>query len=97
MKSFWISWYSPKDIGAFELHSPWWVSGCRVSDSSITICAAIRADNENSAKAFIYNCYDKKLKEIEFRFCDEFQGSPFSDKFQQQQWMQWEETECNEK
>ena len=25
---WWISWYSDTAMSAFELHSPWWVSGC---------------------------------------------------------------------
>lgn len=48
MKSFWISWYHEQSFGAFELHSPWWVSGS--TDTANTVCAAVRAEDEEHAK-----------------------------------------------
>ena len=40
---FWLSWCSvddtPTALGAFELHSPWWVSG--EGEDYSTICAAV--------------------------------------------------------
>ena len=37
---WWISWYSDTAMSAFELHSPWWVSGYD-ADGNETVVAAV--------------------------------------------------------
>ena len=55
MKSFWISWYHEQSFGAFELHSPWWVSGS--TDTANTVCAAVRAEDEEHAKRIVVEAF----------------------------------------
>ena len=90
---YWLSWYATKKNGAFELHSPWWVSGGRGADRARTICAAIKADSEKSAREIIYKAHDKRPKEIEFRFIEakppDF--NPFCGRFPRADWMKWDD------
>lgn len=90
-KKYWISWYMTRDAGPFELHTPWWVSGLRVSDDAQTICAAIVAASEIDAKQKIKNSYDNPPENLEFRFCEERSSdwSPFSGRFKRADWMIW--------
>jgi hypothetical protein len=92
MKKFWISWYcAADDMGKFELHTPWWISGTRCSDDAETICAAVQAEDEEAAKKAILNSYDDPPKDLEWRFVNERSAdwSPFCDRFQQAKWMKW--------
>lgn len=92
MKSFWISWYSPPELGDFELVSPWWISGERLSDDALTICAAVRAEDEAGAEALIMAAYDKKPQSLEWRFCEELADDwkpGASDRFPAADWMVW--------
>jgi len=91
MSAWWVSWYSTAPLSTFELHSPWWVSGYRCSDDAETVCAAVRADTEDDAKAFICGAYDDKPEAVEWRFCEPLDGSPFSGSFPQAQWMAWDD------
>jgi len=97
MNKYWVSWYAvPKRLSAngnFELESPWWISGWRDSDGADTICAAIMAETENEAKEAIYKAYDKRPRNLEFRFCEKQteDWSPFNSRFQRSAWMKWEE------
>jgi hypothetical protein len=89
--AFWISWYHTEDLGPFELHSPWWVSGYRGDDDAATICAAVHADSEHAAKNIIDRAYDSPPGQLEFRFC-EARGPrwvPFSERFPKAEWMVW--------
>ena len=85
--AWWISWYHPRSLGAFELHSPWWISG--LADRGRTIVAAVRAKDEDAAYELIYAAYDERPKHIEFRFCQVLNGSPFTDRFPKADWMKW--------
>lgn len=93
-KPYWISWYSPKSLGGWELHSPWWVSGYTYfgEEEVPAICAAVMAIDEKEAKDKIYRSYDELPKEaIEWRFVNERSEdwSPFSERFPQAAWMKW--------
>jgi hypothetical protein len=91
MNNYWISWYG---TGAgFELHSPWWITGYRLSDDEddgATICAAIKANSEDEAKQKIIDAHDKPVS-IEWRFIEERpkNWSPFATRFLRSPWMQW--------
>ena len=80
LQGWWISWYQTKKLGAFELHSPWWVSGYRERETKkgkikldSVIVGAVRAENEKAAKAAVVASYDDPpdVDEIEWRFCEE--------------------------
>lgn len=93
MKNFWLSWYH---AGAFELHTPWWISGYRSAqedqeEDQATICAAVVAESEEAAKQLIIACHDTPPTEIEFRFVEERPSgwSPFCDRFRAASWMRW--------
>lgn len=89
MHSYWISWYHAPNFSAFELRSPWWISGERAADNAQSICAAIKANNEKEAHEMIYKCYDLPPNKIEFRFCEikHNDWSPFGDRFPKSSWM----------
>lgn len=91
---FWLSWYHTGDMGPFELHSPWWITGHR-SDDTVMICSAIIAENDNEAEKLIKASYDTPPDEIEWRFIAERgdKWSPFCDRFPRGDWMQWPENE----
>ena len=91
MSLYWISWYSTNEMGGWELHRPWWISGRRLPDEAATICAAIPADSEDDAKLQVEMAYDAPLKEIEWRFCkiQAEDWGPFSDRFPKADWMKW--------
>jgi hypothetical protein len=92
MKSYWVSWYHKFDnLGEFELHSPWWFSGSRVSDDADTVVAAIRADHEEGAKDRVLRSYDVRPDDVEWRFVEErpYEWVPFSGRFPKADWMQW--------
>jgi hypothetical protein len=89
--TFWLSWYVKDE--AFELHSPWWVSGyrCEEDGDTPTVCAAVRATSEDGAKAKIVAAHDDKSVQIEWRFCSD-KGpdyNPFNDRFERADWMVW--------
>ena len=97
MTAFWLSWYLTKEMGAFELESPWWVSGARVwqkgdeiwTDDSIV--AAVRAESEEAAKELVLASFDKRPEAIEWRFCEPRPDgwAPFSERFPRGDWMKW--------
>lgn len=100
IKSWWVSWYHPKDLGDFELGSPWWVSGAQqkidastgaILESWPTICAAVRAKTEEEAMGVIITAFDRRPKEMEWRFVEERPSgwSPFSERFPRADWMEW--------
>jgi hypothetical protein len=93
MKAWWISWYNPFPRDEFELHSPWWVSGYRMSDDAETMVAAVRAPSEEEAMTVVAMAYDDKPAPtaIEWRFVRELNVSPFSDRFPQAEWMAWDD------
>lgn len=94
---WWISWYSDTDMRAFELHSPWWVSGCD-ADGNETVVAAVVAESENAAKEKILRAYDEgperpeHIGAMRWRIVDRLSvgQSPFSDRFPQAKWMRWD-------
>jgi hypothetical protein len=88
-KPFWISWWST-DV-AFTLHTPWWISGHRGDDGADSICAAVRAEDEDAAKALVQAAHDDPSVAIEWRFVGERPAdwTPFSDRFQRAAWMEW--------
>ena len=90
MKSFWFSWYHEQSFGAFELHSPWWVSGS--TETANTVCAAVRAEDEEHAKRLVIESFDTAPTEVEWRFVEERPAdwSPFTDRFPRARWMKWE-------
>lgn len=91
MKSYWLSWFHTEQLGPFELHFPWWHSGTRLSDDAATICAAVRADNEEHAKRLIMDAYDRPSRQLEWRFVGErlADWTPFNGRFPKAAWMKW--------
>lgn len=96
MKYRWVSWYAvPGTItenGKFELHYPWWISGERGSDGAQTIVAAIPVVLEEEAHAVIQEAHDFKPAhkvDLEIRFNDLKEGSPFCERFPRRKWMKW--------
>lgn len=98
--NFWISWFHTPELGAYELHSPWWVSGVRIVadrfnfDEEVehpTICAAVRADSEEAVKEAVLASYDKRPTDLEWRFCEprDDTWTPFNGRFPKAGWMQW--------
>lgn len=98
MGNYWVSWYA--DESPFTLVCPWWYSGYRVMAKRLafdetwdqpTLCAAMRAADENEAKEAILACHDDRPKEMEWRFCNvrPDDWSPFDDRFQKKDWMRW--------
>lgn len=90
MKRFWISWCNTPAMGAFELSSPWWISG-ESGDGTILVCAAVIAEDELSAKASIVTAYDAPPVSVDWRFCNERADnwSPFCERFSRADWMVW--------
>ena len=99
---FWLSWWHPAETGDFELASPWWVSGSPFSYdpkdelaliAENCICAAVRAESEDDAKAKVLAAYDTPPPALEWRFCEPRpkDWSPFTDRFERADWMKWEE------
>ena len=88
--NFWISWIHEEEMGGFELHSPWWISGSG-ERSEITICAAVRACSQEYAMGFIRTAYDTPPTGLIFRFVEErpVNWSPFSARFPRADWMKW--------
>lgn len=91
-KRWWISWYSETDAGGWGLWFPWWISGWDARDRDVLVAAVI-ADSEDEAKELIYQAYDERPSDIEWRFCNELaEGeSPFSDRFRKADWHVWPE------
>ena len=93
---WWISWYSPHPMSTFEMHSPWWIGGelaCGPEGSFNVpiVVAAVRAADEDAAKAVIVAAYDVPPTDVRWRFCEDLEGrSPFSDRFPKAWWMAWD-------
>jgi hypothetical protein len=89
---WWISWWS--DLARdFELHYPWWVSG-EDCEGRMSVCAAVVAKTEEAAKEIVLSSYDEPPGEIEWRFCERRDGSPFTDRFPKPGWAMWPPVEC---
>jgi len=90
MRPFWVSWWG--DPGTFELHRPWWVSGER-DDGRQSICAAVLAQDEFTARLSVQWAHDDKDAVLEWRFVEEKPKgwSPFGGRFRQADWMRWPE------
>jgi hypothetical protein len=101
MNAYWISWYHHPDDGPFELHTPWWVSGCTLEEvQRDTIVGAVQADSEDDAWQVVYESYDTPPTRIEPRFCDKLDDEakgvsarePWTEvdgRFPRADWMQW--------
>lgn len=96
MKNFWISWNHRESYGAFALEMPWWISGRAFDDSYETVCAAVRAENEDEAKEIVLGAYDKRpsMRHFVWRFVNERpeDWQPFCDRFPRGDWMKWPTT-----
>lgn len=90
MRPFWVSWWG--EPGTFELHRPWWISGER-DDGKPSICAAVLAQDEFTARLSVQWAHNDKDAIIEWRFSEEKPKgwSPFGDRFRQADWMIWPE------
>ena len=92
-KAFWISWQHYQAMGPFEIHSAWWVSGHGNDEdgSYYCICAAVRAADEEAAKAFVVASYDDVPDAIKWRFCEDRSDTwtPFNERFPRADWMKW--------
>ena len=89
MQQYRTSFYT-SDLGSFEYHGPWWISGYTSEDSPI-IVAAVMANSEKEAYETLRLAFDedKRPAKLKERFCEKHDGSPFSDRFPQAGWMQW--------
>jgi hypothetical protein len=93
-KAFWISWqHYMEAMGPFELHSPWWVSGYGNDEDGPydSICAAVRANDEEAAKALVAASYDDAPDTVKWRFCEPRPDTwtPFCERFPKTDWMKW--------
>lgn len=87
--AWWVSWYSPHR--AFELHSPWWISGYSFDPPADVVVAAVRAPSVEAAWETIRLCYDDPPEIVIQRFCDPLdRDDPFSDRFPKADWHAWE-------
>jgi len=92
---YWVSWWTTLKMGSWELHFPWWISGEFLNpDDGVSICAAIKAKDEQDVKNLIINCYDSPelaRENIEWRFIHKQKKSfkPFTDRFPKADWMKW--------
>lgn len=89
MTLWWVSWLS---AGSFEYFGPWWVSGVEPGGRRrSTICAAVVASDERTAREIIRHAHDDVSAGIEWRFVhprpDDW--SPFCDRFERAEWMRW--------
>lgn len=104
MNNYWVSfWLKETSASAFEYHGPWWISGYCSSNETpassiedvefdlISICAAVKADNDDHAKDLINKCFDPGYQLHEWRFCESRPDgwSPGSDRFPMADWMKW--------
>jgi hypothetical protein len=71
VKKYWVSWYDERWMGAFELWSPWWISGFRIEDEASTVVAAVRGMDEEEVRERVYAAYDNRPEGIEWRFIEE--------------------------
>lgn len=93
MKKFWVSWWhSSEDMGEFELHTPWWISGWR-EDGYASVVATVLANSEAAAEKIVRGSYDNKQVALSWRFCDEQpeDWTPFNSRFKRFPWMEWPE------
>ncbi len=92
MRKWWISWYATPDMGAFELRTPWWVTGTRLEDEAKTVCAAVTALDVIGAKEVILKAYDTRPDDVDWRFVteEEEDWSPFNARFRKAEWMRWD-------
>lgn len=88
-RPFWLSWYNEPRMGGFELHSPWWCSGWRMSDDADSIVAAVRATDPDAAREVVRSSYDSPPDAMEFRFVEarDEGWSPYNDRFRPAAWM----------
>jgi hypothetical protein len=88
MRPFWVSWW--RAPGTFELHRPWWISGER-DDGAQSMCAAVLAQDEFTARLCVQWAHDNKDTVIEWRFVEpkDRGWSPFSSRFRRADWMIW--------
>jgi len=89
--SYWISWWATPEMGQWELHSPWWISGERMDDDAVSVCAAVRAPDVDGAKEAILASYDRRPGDVDWRFVapQDADWSPFNSRFQKADWMKW--------
>jgi hypothetical protein len=90
---WWLSWYHEKRFREFELHTPWWISGERMSDGAATIVAVVMATGPEDAQRQVLAAYDDAPSGVEWRFCHELPedkvADPFTGRFPRQDWMVW--------
>lgn len=101
LKKYWVSWFHRDELGAFELTTPWWESGSRISANRLafdepkvepSICAAVMASSPEDAQNRVLLAYDIRPTDIEWRFVEERPAdwSPFSGRFPKAAWMEWD-------
>ena len=85
---WWVSWCT--DDMAFEIHTPWWITGYDLDDRC-SICAAVIAETEEDAKQYIIQCHDNLPEDLNWRFCTEKPKdfNPFTTRFPRAKWMRW--------
>lgn len=94
MQRFWLSWTCHSSV-PFILDWPWWISGHTYDkqDNQVGIfCAAVVAEDEDAALAAVRKAYGRhRPPSFRWRFVLRQQDdwSPFCERFQRSDWMQW--------
>lgn len=86
-KRWWLSFYVDEDHG-WLIESPWWISG--YGENTNIVVVAMVATTEDEAKDKVLSGIDEGAK-FEWRFVIEKENdwSPFGDRFQRADWMEW--------
>lgn len=86
---WWLSWYLGYGDSAFELWSPWWVSG--YTDDETIFVAAIVAETEEEAKQIVMDSFDTDPLMFTWRFVESVDRdwAPFGSRFPRADWMVW--------
>jgi hypothetical protein len=94
VKNFWVRFFVlAGDEPHLEYHGPYWASGYTGDGEKTIMCAAVRARDEAHVEAIIRAMFDARHAPDRIDFVHERpeSWSPFSDRFQCADWMQWPE------
>ena len=72
MRKWWVRFYwCPEKHGSFCLCTPWWETGIGGNEPEYrTICAAIKARDEEHAKEIVVCSFDKLPEDLNFSFVE---------------------------
>lgn len=90
MNLYWISWYQPTEdyrplsFPPNEAVLGWWCTGTRCDDDASTLCAWVRAGDEEAAKAAVLRDWPEAA---EWRFCEQRGHVETGGRFPLSDWM----------